>query len=370
MTSVYLDHNATTPVDPRVLEAALPYLGEHFGNPSSTHAYGRRPREAVAAGRAQVAALIGAEPEEIVFTGGGSEADTLAVRGLVPGGGQVVTQPTEHPAILEACRGYDVVSLPVDGLGRVAPSALDAALTGRTALVSIAHANSETGTLQPIADLAAAARRRGVPFHTDAAQTVGKVPVDVRRLGVDLLTVVGHKFYAPKGVGALYVRSGLRLRPLVVGGGQEGGLRAGTENVAFIAALGMAAEIARTELAADMARLAELRDLLHRELDALVPGGVLLNGDPAHRLPGTLNVSFPGVRSRELLAAIPELAASTGSACHEGVDAPSAVLTAMGLPDERARSAVRLSLGRSTTEADVRHAARLLATQVAAMRRP
>jgi cysteine desulfurase len=223
-------------------------------------------------------------------------------------------------------------------------------------------ANSETGTLQPIAELAAVARGYGVPFHTDAAQAAGKVSLDVAELGVDLLTVVGHKMYAPKGVGALYVRSGIRLEPLIRGGGQEGGLRAGTENVAFIAALGAAAAIAQTELPDSAAALARLRDLLQHELEQLLPGRVHLNGHPAERLPGTLNVSIDNSQGRELLAAIPEIAASTGSACHEGVDSPSAVLTAMGLDATRASSALRLTLGRWTSEHEIHQAAKLIAT--------
>ncbi len=224
----------------------------------------------------------------------------------------------------------------------------------------IAHANSETGTIQPITELAATAHRHGALFYTDAAQTVGKIPVDVQDLGVDLLTVVGHKMYAPKGIGALYIRTGIPLRPVIFGGGQERGLRSGTENVAFIVALGAAAQLAQEDLVATAVRLAHLRDLLHHELDAALPGRVHLNGDPDHRLPGTLNVSISSVDSRALLAAIPDLAASTGSACHDG---PSPVLAAMGLS---ARSAVRLSLGRSTSEEEVKQAARLLADQVLA----
>ncbi|MFI7697913.1 cysteine desulfurase family protein [Nonomuraea sp. NPDC049480] len=369
---IYLDYNATTPVDPAALQAALPYLSTHFGNPSSGHHYARAPREALDRARGQVAALLGAAPDEIVFTGGGSEADTLAVRGaaiatLDPLRRQIITLATEHPAVLESCQslraaGFAVRLLPVDRRGRADPDDLRAALSEQpTALVTIAYGNSETGTLQPIAELAALARAAGALFHTDAAQAAGKVPLDVAALGVDLLTLVGHKMYAPKGVGALYVRAGTPLQPIIHGGGQEGGLRAGTENVAFVAALGRAAEVARCELPAGAARLAGLRDLLHTELEALLPGRVRLNGHPTERLPGTLNVSIDGVTGRALLAAVPEIAASTGSACHEGVDAPSPVLTAMGLPDQRARSALRLSLGRWSTETEVRRAARLIA---------
>jgi cysteine desulfurase len=367
---IYLDYNATTPVDPVVLDAALPYLSIDFGNPSSGHQYARAPREAVERARAQVAELLGATPAEIVFTGGGSEADTLAVRGAALAAPaarrQVITVPTEHPAVLQSCRsleaeGFVVTQLPVDGFGRVDPADLRLTIGSETALVSIAYGNSETGTLQPITELAAVARSHGALMHTDAAQAVGKVDLDVTELGVDLLTVVGHKMYAPKGVGALYVRADVPLRPIIYGGGQERGLRAGTENVAFIAALGQAAALTGAELPESTKRLARLRDLLHDELERRLPGRVHLNGHPSLRLPGTLNVSIDGVSGRALLAALPDLAASTGSACHEGVDAPSEVLLAMGLPAERAAAALRLSLGRWTTEAELRHAATLIA---------
>ncbi len=372
---IYLDYNATTPVDPRVVDAALPYLTHHFGNPSSSHAYARTPRAAVDQARGEVADLLGAAAEEIVFTGGGSEADTLAIRGaaLAARGDHVITQVTEHPAVLEACRslqadGFTVTQLPVDSYGRVDPADLEAAITDRTVLVSIMAANSETGTRQPLDALATIAHRYGALFHTDAAQAAGKVPLDVTELGVDLLTVVGHKMYAPKGIGALYLRSGVDLHPIIHGGGQERGLRAGTENVAFIAALGAAAQIAADELPDSATRLAVLRDRLHHQLDRLMPGDVHLNGHPTDRLPGTLNLSLTGVNGKDLLAATPRIAASTGSACHEGVDTPSAVLTAMGLPAERARSAIRLTLGRWTTTDQVDRAAHLLAAGAASLR--
>jgi cysteine desulfurase len=372
---IYLDYNATTPVDPAVLDAALPYLATHFGNPSSSHHYGDAPRAAIARARGQVAELLGAGPAEIVFTGGGSEADTLAIRGTAlaapAGRRQVITAATEHPAVLQSCRslqaeGFTINRLRVDGFGQVDPADLPAAISDETALVSVAYGNAETGTLQPIAELAAIARAHGAVFHTDAAQAVGKVDLDVTELGVDLLTVVGHKMYAPKGVSALYIRAGVPVQPIIHGGGQEHGLRAGTENVAFIAALGKAAALARAELPGSMQRLAELRDLLHGELERLLPGRVHLNGHPTQRLPGTLNVSIDGIRGRALLAALPEIAASTGSACHEGVDTPSEVLLAMGLPADRAGAALRLSLGRWTTGDDVRRAAHLISQQVTA----
>ncbi|MFK4107596.1 cysteine desulfurase family protein [Streptomyces sp. NPDC002176] len=375
---VYLDHNATTPVDPDVVKAMIRYLTDDFGNPSSSHAHGSAPREGMDRARRQVAALIGAEPGQIVFTGSGSEADNLALRGAVLAAGdgrrRVITQVTEHPAVLETCRalhrlhGVDITYLPVDGTGRVDPADLAEALDDRTAVVSVMAANNETGTLQPVAELARLAHDHGALFHCDAAQAAGKIPVDVTALGVDLLTLVGHKMYAPKGIAALYVRDGVRLEPLVYGGGQEGGLRAGTENVALAAALGTAAELAASELADGGAqRLRELRDRLHRALAQALPGRTHLNGAGHHRLPGTLNISIDGTTGHELLAAAPGLAASTGSACHSGAATPSPVLSAMGLDDARALGAVRLSLGRWTTAADVDRAAGILVGAVHAL---
>jgi len=368
---IYLDYNATTPVDPRVVKAALPYLTSQFGNPSSAHRYAGQPRGALASARDALASLIGAQPADIVFTGGGSEADTLAIRGAVLAAGaraHVITQATEHPAVLETCaalarlHGARVSYLPVGSDGRVEPRSLADVIAPDTGLVSIMTANSETGVLQPIAELARIAREHGVLFHTDAAQAAGKIPLDVTALGVDLLTVVGHKMYAPKGIGALYVRPGVRLEPVICGGGQERGLRAGTENVALAAALGEAAQIAAEELASGGPQhLGELRDLLHRRLDELLPGRVRLNGHPEGRLPGTLNVSIEGACGHELLAATPAIAAATGSACHEGSPEPSPVLLAMGYDEDRALSALRLSLGRWTTAADVEAAAMAIA---------
>ncbi|MFD8418178.1 cysteine desulfurase family protein [Streptomyces sp. NPDC059466] len=367
---VYLDHNATTPVDPRVVAAMLPLLTCDFGNPSSGHAHGAAPRAALARARRQVAALVGASTEEIVLTGSGSEANNLALRGAVLAGGdgrrRVITQVTEHPSVLETCRalhrlhGVDVTCLPVDSRGLVDPADLAATLDERTAVVSVMAANNETGTLQPVTELARLAHDHGALFHCDAAQAAGKVPVDVRALGVDLLTVAGHKMYAPKGVGALFVRAGVRLEPLVYGGGQESGLRAGTEGVALAVALGTAAELSGAELAdGGGRRLEELRDRLQGGLTRALPGQVHVNGC-ARRLPGTLNVSIDGIKGHELLAAAPRLAASTGSACHSGTGAASPVLRAMGLDAARALAAVRLSLGRWTTPADVDRAVELL----------
>ena len=368
---IYLDYNATTPVDPRVTEAMLPHLTAFFGNPSSSHPYASAPRTALTEARARVAELVGAGPREIVFTASGSEADLLALRGTVLGADSrtphVITQATEHPAVLEACRalqrwhGVRVSVLPIGGNGTVDPAVLEASLTDDTVVVSIMAANNETGALQPMTELAALAHERGALVHCDAAQAAGKIPLDVDALGVDLLTVVGHKMYAPKGVAALYVRTGVRLEPVVYGGGQEAGLRAGTENVAFAVALGAAAKIAAAELRdGTPERTTALRDRLHDALAGGLPGRVRLNGPLRDRLPNTLNISIDGTLGHDLLAAVPQIAASTGSACHSGTHTPSPVLTAMGLSESHALGALRLSLGRWTTEAEIDTAATAL----------
>ncbi|MEU2180620.1 cysteine desulfurase family protein [Streptomyces thermolilacinus] len=375
---VYLDYNATTPVDPRVAEAMLPHLTDFFGNPSSSHPFSEAPRQALAEARTQVAGLLGARPGEIVLTASGSEADLLALRGAVLASGcsrpHMITQATEHPAVLETCRalerlhGARVTVLPVDRHGLVDPAALAGALTEDTVLVSVMAANNETGALQPITELAALAHEHGALFHCDAAQAVGKIPIDVEALGVDLLTVVGHKMYAPKGAAALYVRDGVRIEPVVYGGGQEHGLRAGTENVALAVALGAAARIATEELTAGApARVAALRDDLHARLVAAFPGRVHLNGPERERLPNTLNVGIDGVLGYELLAAAGGIAASPGSACHSGAHTPSPVLTAMGLEPARGLGALRLSLGRWTTSAEIEAAVTALTEGAAAL---
>ncbi|HEX6870721.1 MAG TPA: cysteine desulfurase family protein, partial [Micromonosporaceae bacterium] len=360
----YLDYNATTPVDPRVTELLWPYLTNHFGNPSSAHHFSGAAADGLRRSREQVAALIGANPDGVVFTGSGSEANNLALRGAVLAARtdrpHLITQATEHPAVLATCRalqrqhGVEVTCLAVDGQGLVDPDDLAAAITTRTVLVSIMLANNETGTIQPVAELVRVARDHGVAFHTDAAQAAGKIPVDVTGLGVDLLTVVGHKMYAPKGIAALWVRPGLDLEPVIYGGGQERGLRAGTENVAFAVALGAAADLARADLAAgEPDRVRGLRDRLHHGLAERLPDRVLLNGHPTKRLPNTANLALLPHRGDDILSAASGVAASTGSACHTGETEPSPVLTAMALPAERARSAVRLSLGRWSTLDDV-----------------
>ncbi|MBI5493448.1 MAG: cysteine desulfurase [Deltaproteobacteria bacterium] len=361
---IYLDHNATTPVLPEVVDAVTDALREAWGNPSSAHVFGRRARDAVEGARAQVAALLNASPSEILFTSGGTEANNLAIRGVTaarPDRRHVVTSTIEHPAtarpaaLLEST-GWRVTRVGVDGMGRCLEGDAEQAITASTALVSVMHSNNETGVIQPIAALAAIAHRHGATVHTDAAQSVGKVPVDVNALGVDLLSVAGHKLYAPKGVGALFVRTGTPLAPLLLGAGHERGLRPGTENVASVVGLGLACQLAARGLAAEATRVAALRDRLASALRAAVPG-LVINGEGAPRLPNTLNACFPRVGGTALLAACPQLAASTGSACHDGQESASPVLRAMGVAEEIAVGAVRLTLGRGTTAEHVDRAA-------------
>jgi cysteine desulfurase len=365
---IYLDYNGTTPIDPEVAQAILPYLTDQFGNPSSTHAYGRPAQQAMDTARKSVASFIGAaSPDEIVFTGGGSESDTLAIEGVAMAlrsrGDHLITQITEHPAVLKCCRyleshlGFKVTFLPVDGTGLVDPDALAAAITPKTVLVSIMHANNETGTIQPIADLTAIAHSHGVLFHCDAAQSLGKIRVHVDEIGVDLLTVVGHKLYAPKGIGALYVRAATPLDSVIHGASQERGRRAGTENVPYIAGLGVACRLAQEKLESDMPRIRWLRDRFEQHLRTQ---GWILNGHPIQRLPNTLNMSKTGFDGEMILARTPAIAASTGAACHAGRTEPSSVLLAMGTSRDQALGAVRLSLGRWTTEAQVDRAAAAL----------
>jgi cysteine desulfurase len=370
MEPVYLDHNATTPVDPRVAEAMQPYLREHFGNPSSPHAFGRRTRRAVEDARGRVAAALDADPDGVVFTSGGTEANNHALAGLLGDGGHVVTTAVEHPAVLEVCRhlarrGVTTTRVAVDGHGRVDAEAIAAAITPETRLVSVMLANNEVGTLQPVAEVAALARARGVPCHTDAAQAVGKIPVSFAELGVDLLSVAGHKLYGPKGVGALLVRPGLELRNLMHGAGHERGRRPGTENVLEIVGLGTACELAAAEVAAEGPRLAALRDELAARLVA-AHGDAVVHGHPALRLPNTLSISFPGRRAADILAGLTDVAVSAGAACHGDGQVGSHVLAAMGVPAHVAQGTLRISLGRFTSDAEVAHAASAIAAAVAA----
>ena len=361
---IYLDYNATTPVLPEVVDAMLPYLREHFGNPSSSHVYGRRAQSAVDRARHQVAGLIGCDASEIIFTSGGTEANNLAIRGVTEAREDrraVVTTVIEHPATAQPCawlerHGWRVTRVGVDREGRARVEEARAAIDTATALVTVMHSNNETGVLQPVTELAELARDRGAVMHTDAAQSVGKIPVNVRELGVDLLSIAGHKLYAPKGVGALYVRRGTPLRPFVLGAGHERGLRPGTENVAYIVGLGVACELASQGLDERAVRMKRLRDELWGRLAAHVPG-LGLNGDPVRRLPNTLSVRFPGASGNEVLAGATAVAASTGSACHAGHESAPGVIVAMGVGETEALGTVRLTLGRETTPGDVSSAA-------------
>ncbi|MSU76823.1 MAG: cysteine desulfurase [Gemmataceae bacterium] len=373
---IYLDTNATTPIDPAVLDAMLPYLQTHFGNPSSTHIYGKTAHDAIDRARAQVAALIGAQPDEILFTSGGTEATNHALKGAIYAKMQgffarwftsphIVTSAIEHPATLQTCDflrrlGCKITQLEVDRYGSVDPFAVERAIGGNTVLVSIMHANNEVGTLQPIREISQYAKARRVLLHTDAAQSLGKVPVNVNDLGVDLLSIAGHKLYAPKGVGALYIRKGVKLEPFIHGAGHEQGRRAGTENVPYIVGLGKACEIAQANAESATRKLQSLRDRLADRLHKALGDRVVLNGHPEHRLPNTLNVNFLGHVGAELLAKVPGIAASTGSACHEGSVTQSPVLCAMGVPPEIGKGAVRLSVGRFTTKDEIDRAAELL----------
>jgi cysteine desulfurase len=376
MTSIYLDNNATTPLDPRVLDAMLPFLREHFGNASSkNHPYGWQASEAVEKARAQVAGLLGASPREIIFTSGATEANNLAILGLAcgsapphseqgpPARNHIITQATEHHAVLDPChhlekRGFETTRLAPDPGGRVRAEQVRNALTDRTMLASIMMANNEIGTLQPVAEIGALLRRTPVVLHTDAAQAVGKVPVDVEKLGVDLLSLSAHKLYGPKGVGALFLRRGtpkIKLRPLQFGGGQEHDLRPGTLNVAGIVGLGEACRLAREELESEAARLRGLRDRLRDGILARL-AGVSVNGSPDECLPGTLSLSFSGVEGTALLTSLSGLAVSSGSACSTGANAPSYVLKALGVRDDLALSTIRFGLGRFTTESEIESA--------------
>jgi cysteine desulfurase len=366
---VYLDYNATTPVAPAVFDAMEPYLREHFGNPSSSHVYGQRAKQALDQAREEVAAALGAKADEIVFTGSATEANNLAIlgtaRALAGKKNHLITSNIEHPSVMQPFvklrdEGWEVSIIPVDGSGRVNPQDVERAFRPDTALVSIMHANNEVGTIQPIAEIARLTRPRGILLHTDAAQSMGKIDVNAQVLGVDLLTLAGHKFYAPKGVGVLYLRHGAPRQALHFGAGHEQGLRPGTENIAFIAGFAAALKLIRERPASGLTQLKALRDQLHKSLAAEIPG-LLLNGAVDARLPNTLNVSFPGVSGHDLLAAAAEdVAASTGSACHASHAAASGVLGAMGLDAARAAGAVRLSIGTSTTPAEIARAANAL----------
>ncbi|MBI5664613.1 MAG: cysteine desulfurase [Nitrospirae bacterium] len=364
---VYLDNNASTPLAPKVAGVMLACLKSNFGNPSSAHSYGKDSREAVEHARKQVAGLINARPEEIIFTSGGTEANNLAILGtaLRSGPGHIISSCIEHPSVTNPLKyleetGYKVTFLPVDKYGIVGPDILKKHIRRDTILITIMHSNNETGSIQPIAEIGDIARSKGIVFHCDAAQSAGKVPVNVTKLNVDLLTIVSHKFYGPKGVGALYMKRGVELKPILYGASHEKGLRPGTENVCSIAGLGKAAELAKKQMRTRVSGMRDLSHIFHDELLKEIPG-IKLNGHPAKRLPNTLNLSFPDIQGHVLLEKLKhEIAASTGSACHEGKHKPSSVLKAMGLTDKEALSAVRLSLGINNTEAQIRRAVKAI----------
>ncbi|MBV9554619.1 MAG: aminotransferase class V-fold PLP-dependent enzyme [Alphaproteobacteria bacterium] len=382
---IYLDNQASTPVDPRVLDAMLPYFTVDYGNPhSESHIYGHRAMAAIDAARAEIAASIHADPREIVFTSGATEANNLAIKGAArfarqhPAGGtvkdHVVTLATEHKCVLESCAAlesdeYRVTYLPVPESGLVDLAALAAALTERTLLVSVMAAHNEIGVIQPLAEIGALCRSRGVLFHTDAAQALGKIPLDVEAMKIDLMSMSSHKLYGPKGVGALYMRRRprVRLTPLIDGGGQERGMRSGSLPTPLCVGFGRACAVAREEMETEAARLKAMRERLRKTLAERIPG-LLVNGDLEHRLPGSLNVSIPGTTAPELIEACPSIAISTGSACTSAVVEPSYVLRALGLSDERANGSVRLGLGRFTGDADIDYAADALAAAAARLR--
>jgi cysteine desulfurase len=384
---IYLDNQASTPLDPRVLEAMLPYFTEHFGNPhSESHVYGKNAMAAIEAARADVARLIGADPREIVFTSGATEANNLAIKGAArfarahppasqPPRDHIVTLQTEHKCVLESCaamerEGFRVTYLPVEEGGLVALGALAAAIDDRTLLVSVMAAHNEIGVIQPVAEIGALCRARGVLFHTDAAQAAGKIPLDVEAMKIDLMSISGHKMYGPKGVGALYVRRRprVRLEPLFDGGGQERGLRSGTLPTPLCVGVGRAAAIAVAEMHAEAERIRGLRDRLHDSLARRIPG-MTVNGDMSRRLAGNLNVSFSGVTAPELIEAGRSIAISTGSACTSAAVEPSYVLRALGLDDDRANASIRIGLGRFNTARDVDFAVDVLAAAVERLRR-
>jgi len=365
---IYLDYNATTPLASEVVETMRPFLLGEFGNPSSSHPIGKRAKQALETARGQIATMLGSQPDEIIFTSGGTESNNMVLKSVAwtlrHRGHHIITTKIEHPAILNPAiflmeKGYDVTFLPVDHHGCLDPDEVKQALRNDTILISVMYANNETGTIQPIMEISLLAKEHGVLFHTDAAQAIGKIPTNVTDLGVDLLTIAGHKLYAPKGIGALFVRNGVKLEPLMHGGGQERGLRSGTENVMFAVGLGRACELVSENLHDDMPRLRKLRDRLHDTIQSAIPEAVL-NGHPEQRLPNTLNLSFLGMIGEEILQAIPDLCASTGAACHDRSVALSHVLAAMGVTKEVGMGAIRLSLGRPTTEAEIDQAAQCL----------
>ncbi len=370
---IYLDYNATTPHDPRVIAAMRPFLEEEFGNPSSSHWYGIKPKQALIKARSQVASLLKSHPDEIVFTSGGTESNNHAIKGVAfARTGQkihIITSQIEHPAVLEVCAylerfGVETTYLPVNGQGLVSVSDVEKAIRPETVLISIMHANNEVGTVQPIEAISAVARENGITMHTDAAQSIGKIPVDVQKLGVDLLSIAGHKVYAPKGAGALFIRRGLTLEKFMHGAAQEGNRRAGTENMVLIAGLGEACAIAAKDLAKNMSHMKKTKDLLLKGLKNELEH-MRLNSHPDRCLPNTLSLSFLNLEANRILEEIGlEVAASAGAACHSGSVEVSHVLRAMGVPLEWAKGTLRFSTGRMTTEAEIERAVQVVVSAV------
>ncbi len=372
---IYLDYNATTPIDPEVLKAMLPYFKEHFGNPSSNHPYGKKTKEAVNKAREQVSKLIGSKPQEIVFTSGGTESNNSAIIGTALAemnkGRHIISSRIEHPSVLKPLKyleekfAFKTTYLPVDEYGMVNPMDVEQAITKETILITIMHANNEVGTIEPIEEISRIANERSIIVHSDAAQSCGKIEVNISKLNVNFLTIAGHKLYAPKGIGALYIRSGTNIDNLIHGAGQETGRRPGTENVPYIVGIGQACEIVSSTLDIFGQKVKTLRDqLFNNVLDELSETLVRLNGHPEQRLPNTLNLSINGVVGEELLKQTPEIAASTGSACHEESTEPSTVLLEMGLTKDQALGALRLSLGRWSTKEDVNQASQIIVQSV------
>jgi cysteine desulfurase len=365
---IYLDYNATTPVAPEVAEAMMPYIGEYFGNPSSTHVIGSTARDALENARTQISNLLGCNSDEIIFTGGGTESNNMVLKGIAwnlrEKGRHIIATRIEHPSIINTAlflmeSGYEVSFLPVDEWGAVDPGEVRRAIRMDTILITVMYANNETGTIQPLSEISAIAREHGILVHTDAAQSIGKIDTKVGDLGVDLLTIAGHKLYAPKGVGALYIRKGVPIEPLLHGGGQERGLRSGTENMILNVGLGKACELVGSDLVAQSSRIRELRDRLYDQIRSAIPE-VVLYGHPERRLPNTIFLSFPGTVGEDILRSIPELCASTGAACHDRSVSLSHVLAAMGVKKEVGMGVIRLSLGRPTSGDEVDRAAQLL----------
>ncbi|PZM80012.1 MAG: cysteine desulfurase NifS [Candidatus Margulisiibacteriota bacterium] len=358
---IYLDYNATTPIDTEVARAMAPFISDNFGNPSSTYEYGLTAKAAVDKARISVAQLINAAPDEIIFTSCGSESNNTAIKGITntlkSEGNHIITSQIEHPSVLNPCKylekmGFNVTYVSVDKYGTVKLKELEDSITDKTILVTIMHANNETGTIQPLQEISAICKKHQVLFHTDAAQSVGKIPTEVEKLGVDMLTIAGHKLYAPKGIGALYVRQGVPFEQLIHGAGQESGRRAGTENVIFDVALGKACEIAQNN-AQVINKIKDLADYFWEMLNSRFPGKIKLNGHPVNKLPNTVNVSFLGYNGMDIITKLDGVAASTGSACHSGKATVSPVLAAMGVTEREAAGAVRFSLGKYTQKADI-----------------